>query len=369
MGTIPADSPIAVGAPAPRFEVDGPGGSKVGFDTLAGRYLMILFLGQASTERSKAALAVAKARDDLIDGATKALFYVSVDPTDAQQARLASDRARIGIFWDFDLFISRSFGVARAAPEGVSYTPCVVILDPRLRVIHAARIEDLSAAFDVLAALPPPGRFDGGPPAPVLVLPRLFEPELCRTLIETYEAGEPIEGGFMRQVDGKTVRVVDPVYKKRADVIIKDEILRNALRERMARRLTPEVARAFQFQATRIERYIVACYDASSGGYFRPHRDNTTTGTAHRKFAVTINLNAEDYEGGDLRFPEFGDATYRAPTGGAVVFSCSLMHEATPVTKGRRFAFLPFLYDEAGAKVREANLGTLGENAIRDEYP
>ena len=50
---------------------------------------------------------------------------------------------------------------------------------------------------------------------------------------------------------------------------------------------------------------------------------------------MTINLNADDYEGGDLRFPEFGPRTYRAPTGGAVVFSCSLLHEATPVTRGR----------------------------------
>jgi predicted 2-oxoglutarate/Fe(II)-dependent dioxygenase YbiX len=44
-----------------------------------------------------------------------------------------------------------------------------------------------------------------------------------------------------------------------------------------------------------------------------------------------------------------------------VVFSCSLLHEATPVTRGRRFAFLPFLYDEQAAKVREANNPHLGE--------
>lgn len=69
---------------------------------------------------------------------------------------------------------------------------------------------------------------------------------------------------------------------------------------------------------------------------------------------MTINLN-EDFEGGDLRFPEFGPRTYRAPAGGAIVFSCALLHEATPVTKGNRFAFLPFLYDEAAAKVREEN--------------
>jgi predicted 2-oxoglutarate/Fe(II)-dependent dioxygenase YbiX len=105
-----------------------------------------------------------------------------------------------------------------------------------------------------------------------------------------------------------------------------------------------------------MERYIVARYAADEGGYFRPHRDNTTKGTAHRKFAVTINLNAEEYEGGDLCFPEFGPQTYRAPTGGAVVFSCSLLHEARAVTRGRRYAFLPFLYDDDGARTRERNL-------------
>ena len=69
---------------------------------------------------------------------------------------------------------------------------------------------------------------------------------------------------------------------------------------------------------------------------------------------MTINLNAGDYDGGDLRFPEYGPRTYRAPTGGAIVFSCSLLHEATPVTRGTRYAFLPFLYDDAAARLREA---------------
>jgi hypothetical protein len=38
-----------------------------------------------------------------------------------------------------------------------------------------------------------------------------------------------------------------------------------------------------------------------------------------------------------------------------VVFSCSLLHEAMPVTRGKRYMFLPFLYDEAGARVRAEN--------------
>jgi predicted 2-oxoglutarate/Fe(II)-dependent dioxygenase YbiX len=70
---------------------------------------------------------------------------------------------------------------------------------------------------------------------------------------------------------------------------------------------------------------------------------------------MTINLNAEEYSGGDLVFPEYSREAFRAPTGGAIVFSCSLTHEALPVTAGNRYAFLPFLYDEPGAKLREKN--------------
>jgi predicted 2-oxoglutarate/Fe(II)-dependent dioxygenase YbiX len=117
----------------------------------------------------------------------------------------------------------------------------------------------------------------------------------------------------------------------------------------------PEIHKAFQFLATRMERYIVACYDAQEAGHFRPHRDNTTKGTAHRRFAVSLFLNTGEYEGGHLRFPEYGSALYSAPPGGAVVFSCSLLHEATAVTQGRRCMFLPFLYDDAARRTREEN--------------
>ena len=77
---------------------------------------------------------------------------------------------------------------------------------------------------------------------------------------------------------------------------------------------------------------------------------------------VTLNLNTGEYEGGLLRFPEFGRQTYEPPLGGAIVFSCSLLHEALPVTAGERYAFLPFLYDDAAAKLREANMAFVDVN-------
>jgi predicted 2-oxoglutarate/Fe(II)-dependent dioxygenase YbiX len=158
----------------------------------------------------------------------------------------------------------------------------------------------------------------------------------------------------MREIEGKTTLVLDANHKRRRDAHIDDQKLMNAARERVRRRIVPEIKKAYQFDVTRIERDIVACYLAEDSAHFRAHRDNTTKGTAHRRFAVSINLN-DDFEGGTLSFPEYSNHQYKIPAGGAVVFSCNLLHKVVPVTRGERFAYLPFLYDDQAAKVREAN--------------
>jgi predicted 2-oxoglutarate/Fe(II)-dependent dioxygenase YbiX len=206
-----------------------------------------------------------------------------------------------------------------------------------------------------LEGLPPVERFTGQEhQAPVLMLPNVFEPELCARLIGLYEAHGGTESGFMRERSGKTVLVNDPVHKRRKDYTIEDQALVEETKQRIARRIAPEIARAFQFNATRIERFIVACYAAEDDGHFNAHRDNTTKGTAHRRFAVSLNLN-DDYDGGEISFPEYGPKGFRPAPGAAVVFSCSLLHAASKVTRGKRYVFLPFLYDEAAAAIREKN--------------
>ena len=145
------------------------------------------------------------------------------------------------------------------------------------------------------------------------------------------------------------------IKKRRRDWTLDDESLIKACHRRIERRVKPEIARAFQFNANRIERNVVACYVAKDGGHFNRHRDNTTKATSHRRFAVSLNLNTDEYDGGDLVFPEFGLTRFRPPTGGACVFSCSLMHEATAVSRGKRYVFVPFLYDDAAAAIRQDN--------------
>ncbi|QAY79629.1 redoxin domain-containing protein [Sphingosinicella sp. BN140058] len=348
---------IGLGEPAPYFHVPALGGSpRYAFDSAAGRAILILFFGSAGQPQAAAALAAVQARRDLFDDEHACFFGVSVDPADAAEGRIAQQLPGIRFFLDYERNVSRLYG---AEMGGSQYRPHWLLLDPMLRVMGIWPIEAATAALDALAAFARP--LPLVETAPVLVAPAIFEPTLCRYLISLYEKEGGEESGFMREVDGKTVLVTDPQHKRRRDYTIADQQLQGQLALRIRRRLVPMIARAFQFEATRMERYIVACYDAEAGGHFRAHRDNTTKGTAHRRFAVTINLNAEEYEGGELRFPEYGRRTYRAPTGGAVVFSCSLLHEATPVTRGTRYAFLPFLYDDAAAKQREAN------NAFLDE--
>lgn len=174
----------------------------------------------------------------------------------------------------------------------------------------------------------------------------------------------------MRDVDGKTVAIRDPAHKRRKDYTIADAALIRQTQARIQRRIVPEILKVHHFKVTRMERYIVSCYAADDGGHFRAHRDNTTAGTAHRRFAVSINLNA-DFDGGEVSFPEYGARSFKPAPGGAVVFSCSLLHAVSRVTRGRRYAFLPFLYDEDAARIRERNNKLLGDGvaAYRDADP
>lgn len=321
------------------------------FETLAGRHVVLLFAGAAGSDHGQAALRMLAANRALFDDRRACFFGVTCDPADIAHGRIAKMIPGIRWFLDYDRAVSRRFG---AMGEDGESRPHWLLLDPALRVISRADITGGESFFSTLAAHLAQPRDEGV--APVLIVPRIFDAALCRRLIDLYETHGGKPSGHMSERNGKTVAVLNAAVKRRQDYDLDGEADRAIIRQRLSRLLVPQIERAFQFRATRIERYIVACYDGDGdGGYFRPHRDNTTTGTAHRRFACTINLNAEDYDGGDLRFPEFGERLYRAPTGGAVVFSCSLMHEATPVTRGRRYAYLPFLYDDAAARLREAN--------------
>lgn len=363
------------GDPAPTFHQRSLTNPRYAFDTAAGRYIVLCFFGSLSSAHSQDAVAQADIWEDLFDDDFASFFGVSVDVSDETNKRLKDRYPGKRFFLDFDRSVSRLYGAAalqdEQGPPPTAFNQRWVILSPDLRVMGVVPFvqdrSDIARVRAFLDALPKPEKSRGTAiQAPILYLPQVFERDLCDRLIGLYSAHGGEESGFMRQVGGITKAVHDHSHKRRRDYVINDPDLISLLQERVRRRIVPEIRKVHHFSVTRMERYIVACYLAKDGGHFRPHRDNTTKGTAHRRFAVTINLS-EDFEGGELYFPEYSKQTFKPPVGGAVVFSCSLLHAVTPVTQGERFAFLPFLYDDDAAEIRRQNNPYLDESVGRYE--
>jgi predicted 2-oxoglutarate/Fe(II)-dependent dioxygenase YbiX len=235
--------------------------------------------------------------------------------------------------------VAKAYGVAAGELT-------VVVLDPNLRVVGIEIGEQV--ADRVVALLDTAVHRDPAVQvmmqAPVMLLPRVLDEAYRERLIRVWEEEGSIETG----VQSSSGDVVDASYKRRRDHTVHNAELLRELSSVVGRRVMPEVRKAFAFRATRFEGFKIGCYDASTGGFFRPHRDNLTSATAHRVFALTLNLN-DGYEGGQLRFPEYGNQLYRPDAGAALIFSCAHLHEVLDVTAGRRFVLLSFLYGEPAA--------------------
>lgn len=286
------------------------------------------------------------------------LLAVTIDPNDQPWRQRVGQTAAVQFLWDFDGELSRRYGVCQAENGGgISYDPTTFILDENLRILdripletHIPHVERVLNAVDRLPTrdLARSVRQQ----APVLLIPNVFPVSFCQHLIELYTANGGTESGFMKQEADKAVVLLDRTIKRRRDWMINEPALLQQINQWIGRRVIPEVEKAFQFHISNFERYLVGCYADTTQGFFKPHRDNLNVGTAHRRFAMTLNLNA-GYAGGCLRFPEYSDDLYSPEPGSAVIFSCSLLHEATPVTQGQRFALLSFFYNNDDAKRRE----------------
>jgi predicted 2-oxoglutarate/Fe(II)-dependent dioxygenase YbiX len=313
---------LGIGERAPDFVLTGPSGVATRFYAIAGGRPMALIFGSGEANQQQ----------------------------DALTDRLAA-RQDVSVTTIVEPAIAEAYGVA-------TYELTVVVLDPDLRVVGCVTGDGLGADVESLLD----AAVHRGPPtevtsqAPVLFVPRVIDAALCDRLIRLLEQRGSVETGVEASSGGARGEVLDATYKRRRDHSVGDPVLLRELSAAVGRRVMPEIRKAFSFRATRFEGFKIACYDASTGGFFRAHRDNLSPSTAHRVFALTINLN-DVYEGGQLRFPEYGNQLYRPDTGGALVFSCAHLHEVLDVTEGQRFALLSFLYGEPASAA--APRGTL----------
>ncbi len=150
--------------------------------------------------------------------------------------------------------------------------------------------------------------------APVLILPAVLDAVACRRLTDQ-----------LAEADGAT-----------GSAPIADPALAGEIAKLMLRRVGPEVEKAFTFDDFVFEATALRWDDASTAGSADRRREIDDPAVQGRYFVLLLDLASEGYKGGEILFPEYGPHSYRPGTGGAVVFSGTLMRELKPVTAGRR---------------------------------
>jgi hypothetical protein len=208
----------------------------------------------------------------------------------------------------------RKFLAALLAQGGMGLGPAgalrmrVIVLDANQRIAATFDSRALPAAAEAMNGLARSVRSDGGrelllktPMAPVLVLPRVFEPDFCTQLVRLWGKGDHKDSG----VSSRYGDINMDHLKRTEDYTIVEPMMLKAVSDRLAYRIGPELTKVFAFDRQfTFDSHIVLSYSADAQHFFGPHRDNGAPTTADRAFAVSLNLN-DDFEGGELVFPEY----------------------------------------------------------------
>lgn len=336
---------MLVGDRIPFFAAIGADQRLLAPDVIAGRPAIIVVARDAAQPAVASLLTCLADQRAALDGHEAALVAV-LDAASGPDAWRSGPAAARGIATH--LALPDTLAALGVSPDRGAR---LLVLDRGTRLVL---IEDAAAgppallaarAVAACAALPRETPRACTMPAPILTVPGLLDRGLCARLIAAFESGPSFESGVSGAGDPTASPAdprLDPAKKRRRDLLLEpDTALHDEVQALLARRCFPDIARSFQHRVGTLDRILIARYTAGAG-YFRRHRDNLHDAVASRQFALSVNLNAGEYEGGDLLFPEFNDHPHRAGTGTGIVFSASLLHEVTEVTEGARYALLTF---------------------------
>ncbi len=311
-------------------------------DAIAGHPVVLLFCPNFSESNTTSLKALVAARPSFVAAGAQVFVVTLGDGENARKQHIP-----------FPLLLDREGDVFRSFDADTRDSSTTVVLRPNqhvLVILKSTPSLQVTEALEELERLAPERRtvlMAYHPP--VLLVPDVLSQDECRHLITVYETR-----GRQFMPPGPGIDYIGTDYKMRipehgrvdrVDHWIVDRDTETLLHRRIAQRVLPEIVRAFQYQITQWERLRIGCYQGERGGKLHGHRDNVEP-TPYRRFAMSINLNTEEFSGGELRFPEFGDQRYRPDSGTAIVFSSSLLHEALHVTSGRRLVLLAFLFGD-----------------------
>ncbi len=339
-------TPLESGDRAPPFVLLDQSGARATplDDEIAGKPVLLVFrTGDAGAAYSEE-LAGFRERHDEFAALEATVFAITRDSVAANSRLHDAQDLPFKVLSDGPGEVFKVYGLASGAESGAAIT---IVLDPNLHVIEVltpglqgGHVAAALRGLNRVAGERPPGRLGAHPP--VLVVPRALGEEDCASLIEAWHRpvtvwgtdGLTCEGYELEKGDFK---VRNESYGRVEQLVVRDPKILANLDAKLGRRVMPEIGKAFQTKVAKREDYRVARYDAAEGGCLPPHRDNPLPETRHRRFTLSVTLNAGAFEGGGLRFREYGEQEYLVETGTAILWSCSLLHEVLPITAGQRF--------------------------------
>lgn len=269
-----------------------------------------------------------------------AFVGVSCDSKD-QDAPICKTLAKDNvIIWDFSYQITGMFGLMQQQKETVDVSPSWILLDPMLRVVKVWPLAETDQAIKGLEKQISEYRsIENVSQPPVLILPRVFDAKLCSSMVDHFTKNK------------LTLRGVNHENMKRQECTVIPAPIMSQVQRSLADKVMPAIAQCFQFQAAHMDQCLIAAYDMTGKDFMGAHRDNATNASKHRKFTIMVNLNEGEYNGSEVIFPEFSLRSYKAPYGGAIIFSSALVHQQTPITLGKNYTFLCNMYDESAHKM------------------
>jgi predicted 2-oxoglutarate/Fe(II)-dependent dioxygenase YbiX len=320
---------------------DATGKPRFFYDVHHGQPVALFVCGRAGDATVQEAIAMLASPDQRWNKVTRVALVQGMP------AELAALDKQSG---DSLLLVADDGALSRHLVGKIPAVMTALTLDDNLRILERIELQGDAGEFEHRVArsyaersMPQPRLLQRQ--APVLFIPRVLDAALCDGLIAHFEETGGTPSGTAYVAGDKALWKPDPSVKMRRDVYLEGGPWLDKVKDALVRRMLPEIQRCFNFQVTQHEVFKLIRYDAGAG-YFHAHRDNESRDTQHRRFAMTLNLNTGAYDGGELRFPEFGPDLYVPERGAAAIFSCSLLHEVTPVTRGNRYGLLGFFFSE-----------------------
>jgi peroxiredoxin len=224
---------------------------------------------------------------------------------------------------DPEFHAAKALGIAltaKAGPkEAIEVRRATVVLDSTLRIrkqyypkeTHAHVLQVLDELSEVLPENQP---YLVKTHAPILFIPNVIEPGLCKEIAIQQHLVPP----FNSYVD-----------------------------KRFYERVVPEVLKAFYFKAKKRKVPIIDGYIADNKGPTKLFRVHAQEQELPFQYVILIGLSAPDeYEGGGICFPEYSLGIYKPKLGEAMVYSTFLLQEILPVTSGKATLLTSYFYDE-----------------------